>query len=274
MTYKTILVDCDASPKVGHRLAVAVELAARFGAHLIGVHVRAPVLPPVFADGTVPMESLLDAFEQAAKAEEAAAAKAFESAIKGSRWSSEWRVVEGYAEEQLANLSRQADLLVLGQTDPDSATRAVPARPEAVVLASGRPAIVVPHVGTADPPGKTVMLCWKPTRESARAAADALPFLTKAEKVIVLIVDRTAPEGDPAAEVTTWLERHGIKATVQHDIASDTDVGDVILSRAADNRADLIVMGLYGHSRLRQMVLGGVSRTLLASMTTPLFVAH
>src|SRR5690349_23797492 len=102
MTYKTILVDCDASPKIGHRLAVAVQLAGRFGAHLIGVHVRAPVLPAVFADGTVPMESLLDAFEQAAKAEEAAAAKAFEAAIKGSRWSSEWRVVEGYAEEQLA----------------------------------------------------------------------------------------------------------------------------------------------------------------------------
>jgi nucleotide-binding universal stress UspA family protein len=274
MTYKTILVDCDASPKVGHRLAVAVELAGRFGAHLIGLHVRAPILPQVFADGTLPMESLLDAFEQAAKAEEAAATKAFEAAVKGSRSSTEWRVVEGFSEELLTNAAHQADLLVLGQIDPDSATRATPPRPEAVVMASGRPAIVVPHVGIAGPPGKTVMLCWKPTRESARAAADALPFLTAAEKVIVLIVDRAAPEGDPAAEVTTWLERHGIKASVQHDIASDSDVGDVILSRAADNRADLIVMGLYGHSRLRQMVLGGVSRTLLASMTTPLFVAH
>jgi len=273
MAYKTILVDCDASAKVGRRLAVAAELAGRFGAHLIGVHVRAPISPPVFSDGTVPMESVLDAFDQASRAEEAAAAKAFEAAVKAVP-SKEWRVVEGFTDEALATAARQADLLVLGQTDPGAETRTPPASPETVVLASGRPAIVVPYVGVNSPPGKTVMLCWNASRESARAAADALPFLKQAGQVIVLIIDRSANDAHPPGDVTAWLQRHGVKAIVQHDIAPDTDVGGVILSRAADNRADLIVMGLYGHSRLREMVLGGASRTLLSSMTAPVFMAH
>jgi nucleotide-binding universal stress UspA family protein len=274
MTYKTILVDCDASPKVGHRLAVAVELARRHGAHLVGMHVRAPIAPPVFSDGTIPMESVLDAYEAAAKTEEAAAAKAFDAAVEAARLSTEWRVVEGFADEQLALGARSADLVVLGQADPDSETRTPPASPGSVAMASGRPALVVPHIGAAGPPGKTVMLCWNASRESARAAADALPILARADKVVVLTIDRDAPQGEPAAEVSAWLLRHGVKATVQHDIAPDDDVGGVILSRAADNAADLIVMGLYGHSRLREMVLGGASRTLLESMTVPVLMAH
>src|SRR5262245_41984376 len=158
MTYKTILVDCDATPKVGHRVAVAVQLAKRHGAHLIGVHVRAPISPPVYVDGMVPMGSLIDAYEAAAKSEETAAASAFDAAVKPAGLSSEWRVVEGFVDDQLATSVRHADLLVLGQTDPDAATRSPPASPASVVLASGKPALVVPHVGVASEPGKTVML--------------------------------------------------------------------------------------------------------------------
>jgi nucleotide-binding universal stress UspA family protein len=137
---------------------------------------------------------------------------------------------------------------------------------------------VVPHVGTNKPPGKVVMLCWNASRESARAASDALPFLKTASEVIVLVVDpQVSPEGhgaEPGADVATWLARHGIKVTVQRDVAADADVGNVILSRAADHGVDLIVMGVYGHSRLREMVLGGVSRTLLSSMTVPVLMSH
>ena len=122
------------------------------------------------------------------------------------------------------------------------------------------------------------MLCWNAIRVSARAASDALPMLREADKVIVLSVDpRSSADGhgaEPGADVAAWLARHGVKVTVQRDVAADADVGDVILSRAADHDVDLIVMGLYGHSRLREMVLGGASRTLLASMTVPLFMAH
>ena len=274
MTYKTILVDCNASAKVGQRLAVAVQLAKRHGAHLVGLHVRAPITPPVFSDGTVPAESVLDAFEAAAKSEEAVASSAFNSAIKSAGVSTEWCVAEGFADEVLAERARYADLLVLGQTDPDAATRSPPALPQTVVLASGKPAVVVPHVGVSSELGKTVMLCWNGSRESARAASDALPFLKQAGKVIVFAVKHASQDAGTETEVKAWLGRHGVEAIAQHDVAADADVGGLILSRAADQSVDLIVMGLYGHSRLREMVLGGASRTLLSSMTVPVLMAH
>lgn len=278
MTYKTILVHCDAGKKVAQRLSVAVELAQRFGARLIGAHVRTPFEAPAFFDGTMPMDSLFAAYESAAKADEATAKAAFDKAIKGTHLPSEWRVTEGHVDDQLAVQARYADLLVLGQNDPDADAPVPPALPESVVLATGRPALVVPHIGTGSAPGKTVMLCWNASRESARAASDALPFLQKAEKVIVLVIDpRTSEAGhgaEPGADVGTWLARHGVQVSVQRDVAADSDVGGVILSRAADHGVDLIVMGLYGHSRLREMVLGGASRTLLESMTVPVLMAH
>jgi nucleotide-binding universal stress UspA family protein len=278
MAYSTILVHCDAGPKAGQRLSVAVELAQRFGARLIGVHARPPFEVPAFSDGTLPMDSLFTAYETAAKVDEAAAAAAFDKAIKGTHLATEWRVVEGYADEQLAIQARYADLLVLGQTDPDADSPGPPALPESIVLATGRPVIVVPHIGVTAKPGGTVMLCWNASRESARAASDALPFLKQAKKVIVLLVDpKSSTRGhgaEPGADVGTWLARHGVDVTVQRDVAADSDIGGVILSRAADHDVDLIVMGLYGHSRLREMVLGGASRTLLSSMTVPVLMAH
>lgn len=278
MSYKTILVHCDASPKVSQRLAVAKELAQRHNAHLIGAYVRPTFDAPAFFDGTMPTGALFDAYETAAKADQDAATSAFDKAINGTNLSREWRVVEGYAHEQLAIQARYADLLVLGQTDPQSETPMPLALPESVVLATGRPALVVPYIGAAAKPAKTVMLCWNATRESARAASDALPLLKQAKKAIVLVVDpKSTANGhgdEPGADVATWLARHGVDVTVQRDVAPDSDVGGVILSRAADHDVDLVVMGLYGHSRLREMVLGGASRTLLASMTVPVLMAH
>jgi nucleotide-binding universal stress UspA family protein len=122
------------------------------------------------------------------------------------------------------------------------------------------------------------MLCWNASREAARAASDALPFLKAADKVIVLVVEPKTLAADhdaePGSDVAAWLSRHGAKVVVQREPALDSDVGAVILSRAADNDVDLIVMGLYGHSRMRELVLGGVSRTLLSSMTVPALMSH
>jgi nucleotide-binding universal stress UspA family protein len=278
MGYKTILVHCDASPKLGHRLGVAVELAQRHGAHLIGVHVKAPFDVPAFFDGPVPTTDLYGAFEAVAKADQESAVAAFDKAIKGTGLSTEWRVARGYPEDELAVQSRYADLLVLGQTEPDAATQTPSDLPETVALSSGRPTLIVPHIGVRRPPGKSLMLCWNASRESARAAAEALPFLVSAEKVVVLIVEaRKLGSGhgpEPGANIAAWLARHGVNVTIQHQAAADLDVGELILSRAADHDIDLIVMGLYGHSRLREVILGGASRTLLSSMTVPVLMAH
>lgn len=278
MAYKTILVHCDAAKNVAHRLGVAAELAQAHGAHLVGFHARPPFETPVFFDGGFPMDDFFKSYEASVKADMATASAAFEKATKGRHLSTEWRVVDGFPDSELAVQARYADLLVLGQTDPESTLPTPTDLPEAVALSSGRPVLVVPHIGVTQAPGKTVLLCWNASRESARAATDALPFLKAAAKVIVLVIDaKSSPTGhgaEPGADAATWLARHGVKVTVQRDVAADSDVGATILSRAADLNVDLIVMGLYGHSRMREMVLGGASRTLLGSMTVPVFMAH
>lgn len=278
MTYKTILVNCDAGPRVPQRLEVATELATRFGAHLVGAHARPPFEAPMFFDGGMPMDSLFQAYEQQVKNDLNASSTAFQKAIKGKHLSSEWRVVDGFADSELAVHARYADLVVVGQAASQGDGQTPDDMPEAVSLATGRPTLVVPHIGVSRAPGKNVMLCWNASRESARAASDALPFLKAAEKVTVLVIDPRSTGGghgaEPGADVATWLARHGAKVTVQRDVAADTDVGNVILSRAADHDTDLIVMGIYGHSRMREFVLGGASRTLLSSMTVPVLMSH
>ncbi|MDP1748174.1 MAG: universal stress protein [Reyranella sp.] len=278
MAYKTILVHCDAAKNVAHRLGVAAELAQQHGAHLVGFHARPPFQTPVFFDGGFPMDDFFKSYEASVKADLATASAAFEKATKGRHLSTEWRVVDGYVDNELAVQARYADLLVLGQTDPESSLPTPADLPEATALTSGRPVLVVPHIGVTSTPGKTVLLCWNASREAARATSAALPFLKTAAKVIVLVIDaKSSPAGhgaEPGADAATWLARHGVKVTVQRDTAADADVGATILSRAADHAADLIVMGLYGHSRMREMVLGGASRTLLGSMTVPVLMSH
>ena len=147
--------------------------------------------------------------------------------------------------------------------------------PERLALHGERPILLVPHIGAARPPGRTVIVCWNGLREASRAATAALPILKAAARVIVLTIEaEKAGDGDAGRLAGEWLGRHGVKATVQRDTAAASDVGNVILSRAADSSADPIVMGIYGPSRMREFVLGGASRTLLGSMTVPLLIAH
>jgi nucleotide-binding universal stress UspA family protein len=276
MGFKTMLVHVDTGRSAPTRLKLSAELAARSAAHVTGLYVRRPFQAPAFSDAGPAMDSLYRTYENAAKADEALATAAFRDLIGGTSLSSEWRVVDGLAEEVVAAHARYADLVIVGQSEPDAAaTTTPPDLAETVALASERPVLIVPHIGVTKPPGKTVMLCWNGTREAARAVTGALPILKQADKVIILLIDpRNDGDEQPGASIARWLVRHGVNAVVQRDTAAESSVGGVILSRAADQDADLIVMGLYGHSRMREWVLGGASRTLLASMTVPLLVAH
>jgi len=278
MAYKTIIVHCDASKPVPHRLAIATELAQRFDATLVGAHARPPFEMPGFLEDGTTTASLVEAFEEDQRVEQAEARAAFDKVAKGKNLHVDWRSMAGHVANVLTANGRHADLLILGQAGSHDSYATPSNLPEAVALATGRPMLVVPHVGASQPVGKNVMLCWNASRESARAASDALPFLKAAKQVTVLVVDpevSPAAHGEePGADVAAWLARHGVKVTVQREGAADTDVGNIILSRAADLDVDLIVMGIYGHSRLREMVLGGVSRTLLSSMTVPVLMSH
>lgn len=279
MVYKTILVHCDASRSIADRLAIAVGVAERSQAHLVGLHARPLFQPPAFAEIGYPMDTIFKEHETAVKAGEAIASAAFAKAVKGKEITTEWRSVDGHADGLLTIHARYADLTIVGQSDPEASGLPLPSDlPESVALATGRGTLVVPYAGGRKAPGSNIMLCWNASRESSRAASEALPLLKAAGTVTVLIVEpRTSSAGHgavPGADVATWLSRHGIKVTVQREVAADGDVGGVILSRAMDLGADLIVMGIYGRSRLREWVLGGASRTLLASMTVPVLMAH
>lgn len=278
MSYNTILVHCDGAKATAGRLDIAVGLAKKFKSHLVGLHVRPPFEVPAFIDTSFASEALFEAFENSVAADAEAARKSYDNATAGKDVAKEWRSADGRIDDEVVVHARYSDLVVVGQTAPDGGALTPTDLPETVALASGRPTLVVPYVGAKSAPGKVVLLCWNASKEAARAASEALPLLKGAEKVVVLAIDaRRSNDGhgaEPGADVANWLARHGVNVTVQRDVAVEGDVGATILSRAADYGADLIVMGVYGHSRAREFIMGGASRTILASMTVPVLMAH
>ena len=173
----------------------------------------------------------------------------------------------------------RCDVVVIGQRDPDTREIAGPNHmPDHVLLSAGRPVLVVPHVGTYPSVGKRVMVAWDGSLPAARAVNDALPILRGAEKVNVITVyrhDVSADAGrEPGERICRHLARHGIAARSQHFRANGIGTGDLILSRAADEGTDLIVMGAYGHARWRELVLGGVTLHMLKHMTVPVLMFH
>jgi nucleotide-binding universal stress UspA family protein len=173
--------------------------------------------------------------------------------------------------------ARYADLIILGQVDPDDdASQRLP--PERVVLGSGGPALVIPYIGAPRDFGQRIMVAWDASREAARAVNDALPLLKRAKSVVVLTINprrREFGHGDePGADIALHLARHDVKVDVQRVEGSEIDPGNTILSQIATEGSDLLVMGAYAHSRLRELVLGGVTRTILEEMTVPVLMAH
>lgn len=277
MTYQDILVHVDDSEAMAGRLAAALELAERFGAHLTGVYVDPGIALPALMD--VPIApNLIDELEAEHEQRCGEAEQAFRETTSHSAVSSEWRLAKGELADTLSRHARYADLVILGQEGGDDQKMVVGGLPDTVVLTCGRPALVLPYIGVKTPPGKNVIVAWNGSREAARAVNDALPLLKQADKVEVMCIN--AEEGEeegadlPGADVCLHLARHGVKAEAQSTVASDIDAGDLLLARAVDHGADLIVMGAYGHARWREVVLGGVTRHLLAQMTVPVLMSH
>lgn len=279
MRYQDIVVHIDDGEAMPGRLAVAVGLAERFGAHLTGVYVDPGLALPTLID--VPISpNLVEALEDEHRERCDRAERQFRKTLERSDVENEWRLAPGELAGTLSRHARYADLVVLGQEGADDQKMVIGGLPDSVVLTCGRPALVVPYVGVQTPPplGKHVIVAWNGSREAARAVNDALPFLVAADRVDVMCVNASsAEEGDadlPGADLCLHLARHGVKAEAQSLAASDVDTGNLLLSRAADRGADLIVMGAYGHARWREVVLGGVTRELLGQMTVPVFMSH
>ncbi len=276
--FKDILINLPNASARDAATAFAVSLAAAFEAHLTGVAFRYDPMVPVMVDmyGIPPeiIESQRAETEKAAKA----AIAGFEEIARGAAVAAEGRGVEVAASDApatLADIARRFDLCVLAQPQPDDTTLGGQFI-EAVLFESGRPILIVPYIQTAGLKLDRVMVGWDGSRSATRAVGDAMPLLAKAKIVEVVMVSGEAAKSDelPGADIALHLARHGIKVEVERIASSEVDPANAILSRAADTSADLLVMGGYGHSRMREFILGGVTRAILGSMTVPTFMSH
>jgi nucleotide-binding universal stress UspA family protein len=248
MSISDILVYADPSPASGERLDLAFRLARRFRAYLLGV---------------VPEDAT-------------AVGDRFATMLRQEALEGDWQAAIGLAASWVTRRAQAADLVVLGQRVPDHSTGLD--APEDVILACSRPVLVVPFAGRRlDRIGENVLVAWNGSREAGRAVQDALPLLAMSGAVTVLLVD---PEEDADIEVAedlvAHLGRHGLRAKTQlirHELAT-ASVADTLLAQVARLDADLLIMGAYGHSRLREMILGGVTRNILRSMNVPVLMAH
>ena len=284
MTFKDILVALDGAPPARERVEQAAALAQRFEAHLVGLHsTLAPASQPgrgyfEYFDRSL-LEPLYRDFDDKMRAEAEGARQLFEDAARRRGVSAEWRAASGYPSQTAALHGRYADLIVLGQLDPDDPQAPLfRPLPEEVALAVGRPVLAIPYAGTWDMIGRRVVVGWDASREATRAINDAMPLLAAAETVTVLVIDPAdgaAGHGEmPGADIALHLARHGVKAAIESTVSGGIGVGNALLSRASDFAADLLVMGAYGHSRVRELLLGGATRTILESMTLPVLMSH
>lgn len=255
----------------------AISLAEAFNAHVTGVaFAYDPPWPPAITDlgGAQILRSLLEK----SRADARSTAAQFEAAAKRSQLSCQALTPEASppgAAASLANLVRAYDLAVLKQSDGDDDVTSHDII-EAVLFNSGRPVLIVPYIQKAGFSVKRVVVCWDGSRAAARAVADSLPLIAKADNVQVLtVVTGKFDENDVAgADIAEHLARYKLRTELSRLPAPDIDVANAILSHAADVDADLIVMGAYGHSRLRDFVLGGATRGMLQSMTVPTLMSH
>jgi nucleotide-binding universal stress UspA family protein len=280
MSYKTILISLNEVGRIAELAAAAVELARQTGAHVSGLY----VVPAVQVYPSVGFEAAPQVFEgnrSFFKDNAQRVKQGFEQAMRGEGLSHDFHLLDArtpvIAEEVIA-VGRSADLVVVSATNPDEITGVERDFVEQVVMAVGRPVIVLPAKGDATISLNEIVVGWDGGREAARAAFDALPLLKTASKVRVVRID---PQKDPAlrgsvagADLAESLARHGIKAEAQGYPTDGLDEGQALMRCAEDNGAGLIVMGAYGHSRLAEFIFGGATRFVLTRMTKPVLMSH
>jgi nucleotide-binding universal stress UspA family protein len=269
MNFKDILVHIDNRPTCASRLSVAIQLARQQQARLT----RFYVIPhPFLAAHQCPPQELADAAEAS-----------FHKAVEDSGLESGWRCIDslqsGHDLPNALNLyGHYHDLLVVSQTDDAAPDRTIPSNlPEKAVLGSGRPVLIVPYAGEFNRLGKRVMLAWRGGPESTRALHDALPLLQNADSVRVISIQGRG--GDEAyashnADICDHLRRYQLPVSCEKLNAGELSVGDLLLSRCADQGIDLLVMGAFSQSRRGHQTLGEVGTQLLKTMTVPVLMSH
>lgn len=255
----------------------ALSVAAAFEAHIAGVAFAYEPTPPPTVLGSMPLDFVAAQQEESEKAAKASTAR-FDQAMRRAGVSGESHVLAATllgGADMFGRLARRFDLSVVPQSEPDDQGRMAPLV-EAALFESGRPMLVVPYIQKAGLALERVLVCWDGSRAAARAIGDAMPFLARAAAVEVIIIasERSKSDEVPGADLGQHLARHVKRVDVKRIVAVDTDVPNTILSYAADSSADFLVMGGYGHSRLREFILGGATRGILSAMTLPTLMSH
>jgi nucleotide-binding universal stress UspA family protein len=282
MPYKTVLVHIDKDKHASERIKFAAKIAAVEEAHLIGAApsgISRYIYQSRFIYEGGGMNTHLDNHLEELRKDADSTLAAFEATAKKiGVHSYEARQIDDEAGAGISLQARYCDLVVVGQTDLDEpSSTTLPDFPEFVVMNSGRPVLIVPYVGTYDSIAKRPLIAWDASTSATRAVTAAIPLLRRAENVDVVVFNADS-HGDahgeqPGADIGLYLTRHGIKVNVVRQ-KTDIDVGNALLSIATDLGSDMLVMGGYGHSRFREILLGGVTRTVLQSMTVPIFMSH
>ncbi|WNC94034.1 universal stress protein [Paraburkholderia sp. FT54] len=278
MSFKTIVVHLDTSPKAHPRLEIALRLARQFGAHLIGAFaVFSPDPRSLYVmAGTA---EYYRTHEELRTERRAALERLFHAELRRAEVSGEWVAIDEPASLAVPHAGRCADLIVAGQDnqgDPESYVGDF--FPENLVLSCGRPVLLVPFASNESATGSRVLIAWDGSREATRAVHDALPFMLAAKKTTIVTVNGMREferARIPGVDIANMLARHGVRVEVANiEAGAGAPVGEVLLSQVADNGADLLVMGAYGHARWRELVMGGATRTILRSMTVPVLMSH
>jgi len=296
MALKDILVGVDPSTAGDGRLKLALNLVRAHKAHITACYIMraahaapSPIMPgvpvnlgpgiliapeggPTLGDTVRPPIS--PASREAERAEQVE--ELFRTELRAHGLGGEWHLLSPGETAVFIDLAKSFDLTILGQLSPE--IRSTGFRPDEIVIATGRPVLVVPYAGAFDTVGRRALVAWDGTREATRAANDALPLLENAEAVTVMFVgarETALEEHHPSIErMVHHLQRHGIAARAEETLHGDLRISDVLLSRAADLAVDLLVAGAYHHSQLREALVGGVSRDLLDHMTVPVLMSH
>ena len=305
MSIKDIVLHQGPDSRSEARLDLAAALAKAHGARVVGVFMKVDPADAEYwwmASGKQAVAGWLADLERIGGEAEAS----FDKRITEAGLEGEWRVMAGNPTEALMACARHGDLTVIGQADPDEPAYDS-SLPDQLVLGAGGPVLVVPYAGRFETIGRRVMVAWNCAREAARALRDAMPILERAGTVTVYSVD-PADEGRHAgADICAHLARHGVRAKASQVVlgpeaeavssglqtvggfgfqergpwtqtrrppVGKPDAGNALLSAVTDAGVDLLVMGAYGQSRLRELALGGTTREILRTMTVPVLMSN
>jgi nucleotide-binding universal stress UspA family protein len=256
----------------------ALEFGRNYDAHVTGLAVSFEPVVPAFAAAPMPVDYLQAAHDQAVAAANEAK-KEFDELARLAAVNSESRLAEILTGGPLENVlvhCRPTDLVVIGQSNPDQPEPMRELLIETILFESGVPVLLVPYIGSTAFQPQNVLVGWDGSSTATRAIHAALPVLEKAANITVLVVEKKSSRenGQPGAEVANYLARHNMNVTIEVITNPQTGIGDTVLNYVSDNGNDLVVMGGYGHSRMREFLFGGATKEILEAMTVPVLMAH